>query len=305
MIRWHRDIALIHQFNVEDEIGLCWNAWMRLVRPRTPERAVGQLPGDEKTALAADLHSRKALVKPRNHAAQALGEADGLRLANRDLAVGTPDHVAVFIENRLAGVVVGGVELVSVSRQPSGVMDLVHLSWFSIGAGADLDVLVAQRESRNRRTLYRWHSRGHVDANRCRPCDGPGSGSGMGHRFSSSLGNCGGRARRHQQNQRNASHISYCLQPGSSRESKKLFRPEKSAELQLHSASNAASSAVLGARCSTTIDSCGACAPSPTAPKPSRVGTPNAAVKFPSEAPPVDASSSVKPNSAASALALW
>src|ERR1035437_6724123 len=157
MIRWHRNIALIHQFNIEEEIGLCWNAWMRLVRPRTPERAVGQLPGDEKTALAADLHSRKALVKPRNHAAQALGEADGLRLANRDLALGIPHHVAVFIENRLAGGVVGG---------------------------ADLDVLIAKRESRNQWALHRRHTRRQLDANRCRPCDGPGSGSGMGRRFS-------------------------------------------------------------------------------------------------------------------------
>ena len=61
--------------------------------------------------------------------------------------------------------------------------------------------------------------------------------------------------------------------------------------------------AVLGTRCSTTTDSCAACAPSPTAPNPSSVGTPSAAVKLPSEPPPVAASSSVKPSSAASSLA--
>ena len=56
-----------------------------------------------------------------------------------------------------------------------------------------------------------------------------------------------------------------------------------------------ASSAVRGARCSTITDSCRACAPSPTAPMPSSVGMPSAAVKFPSDAPPVAASSSTKP----------
>ena len=43
-----------------------------------------------------------------------------------------------------------------------------------------------------------------------------------------------------------------------------------------------------------TTDSCAACAPSPTAPIPSSVGTPRAAVKLPSEPPPVAASSRVE-----------
>src|ERR1039458_906962 len=70
-----------------------------------------------------------------------------------------------------------------------------------------------------------------------------------------------------------------------------------------HPAINPASSAVLGARCSTRIDSWRASAPSPTAPLPSRVGMPSAAVKLPSEAPPVEASFSGKPSSAARLLA--
>ncbi len=49
-------------------------------------------------------------------------------------------------------------------------------------------------------------------------------------------------------------------------------------------------------------DSCGECAPSPTAPMPSSVGMPSAAVKLPSEAPPVAASSSAKPRSAGKRL---
>ena len=47
-----------------------------------------------------------------------------------------------------------------------------------------------------------------------------------------------------------------------------------------------ASSAVRFANSLSRIDSCTACAPSPTAPIPSNVGIPSAAVKFPSEPPP-------------------
>src|SRR5205085_8991097 len=46
-------------------------------------------------------------------------------------------------------------------------------------------------------------------------------------------------------------------------------------------------------------DSCSAWAPSPTAPKPSSVGIPSAAVKFPSDPPPTAASSNFHPSSLA------
>ena len=59
----------------------------------------------------------------------------------------------------------------------------------------------------------------------------------------------------------------------------------------------AASSAVLGTSASSKIDSRCACAPSPTAPIPSRVGIPRAEVKFPSEPPPVAASCKMKTQS--------
>src|SRR5258708_39237931 len=52
-----------------------------------------------------------------------------------------------------------------------------------------------------------------------------------------------------------------------------------------------------------TIFSRGLCAFSPTAPSPSRVGTPIAAVKFPSDPPPTKASPRVTPISFASARA--
>src|SRR5437660_11893427 len=56
----------------------------------------------------------------------------------------------------------------------------------------------------------------------------------------------------------------------------------------------AASRAALLGISERTTDSWAACAPSPTAPRPSSVGTPRAAVKLPSEAPPVLLSSSTQ-----------
>jgi hypothetical protein len=61
--------------------------------------------------------------------------------------------------------------------------------------------------------------------------------------------------------------------------------------------SNIASSAVRSAIRSSRMLSFTACAPSPTPPSPSSVGTPSAAVKLPSEPPPVADSSSFTPNS--------
>src|SRR3981081_1521357 len=60
----------------------------------------------------------------------------------------------------------------------------------------------------------------------------------------------------------------------------------------------AASTAVLGTRASSRIDSWEACAPSPTAPIPSSVEIPRAEVKFPSEPPPAAASRHLKPSPA-------
>ena len=65
----------------------------------------------------------------------------------------------------------------------------------------------------------------------------------------------------------------------------------------------AANNAVRGASESMRIDSFSACAPRPTAPMPSRVGMPRTEVKFPSEPPPVEASSNTNPSDAASSFA--
>lgn len=57
-------------------------------------------------------------------------------------------------------------------------------------------------------------------------------------------------------------------------------------------ASKPASSAARSGNFAINTHSLGLCAPSPTAPSPSSVGTPNAAVKFPSDPPPVEDSPS-------------
>ena len=63
--------------------------------------------------------------------------------------------------------------------------------------------------------------------------------------------------------------------------------------------SNPATSAALQGSGSRSTCSSAACAPPPMAPSPSRVGTPRAAVKFPSDPPPDPPSPSSRPNSAA------
>jgi hypothetical protein len=60
-------------------------------------RPVGHLPRDEDAALAADLHSYKALIKARNRSADSLYERQGLRVAQLGFAIGAHDRLAVFI----------------------------------------------------------------------------------------------------------------------------------------------------------------------------------------------------------------
>jgi hypothetical protein len=78
MLGWHGQIGHVHQFNVEDQVGLLRNSRMSGVGSRMAFCAIGQLPGDEDAALAADPHAVKALVEAGNHAAKALREWHGL-----------------------------------------------------------------------------------------------------------------------------------------------------------------------------------------------------------------------------------
>ncbi len=121
---------------------------MSRIRSRTPIRSVRQLPGNEDPPLPANLHPGKPLVEPRNRPPHTLDKRDRLRIAQLDLAVGVPLHLAVLIHNRLPRMIVGGVELAPVIRapvgpQPPGVVNLVNLARLRVSAGTDFDVLVA------------------------------------------------------------------------------------------------------------------------------------------------------------------
>lgn len=166
--------------------------------------AIGQLPGDEQAAPAADLHAGESLVEAGNQAAHALGKGHGLRIALLGLAVVAEHRLAVLVFEWLSGVVVGGVELVPVSGQPASVMNLVHLVGLGLGAGADFEVLVAQGKGCLDDAFHHGHSGRQLDAGRC--------GSRMvrrgrgGSRLGRGLGACGSGACRQEQNQNGVFH---------------------------------------------------------------------------------------------------
>jgi hypothetical protein len=147
----------VDKFNVEDQVGLFRNSRMSGVGSLTAFCAIGQLPGDEDAALAANLHACKALVKAGNDAAKALRELHGLGNIQLGLAVVAHDRLA-FLILQWEPVVVGGVELVSVGGQPAGVENLVYLVGLGHGACADLDLLVLQGEGGLLDGLDRWNS---------------------------------------------------------------------------------------------------------------------------------------------------
>ena len=81
VIHRHSDVRHVQQLNVENQIRLGWNHWVRWIGSRTTQCAVRQLPRDKDTPLAANLHAGDALVKARNQASIPLWEAERLRIA--------------------------------------------------------------------------------------------------------------------------------------------------------------------------------------------------------------------------------
>ena len=77
----HLQIALIDQFDVEDQIGFGRDS----VWPST--RTIGKLPRNEQPTLASDLHAGEALVESGDEASKALGKSQRLRIAHFRLAV--------------------------------------------------------------------------------------------------------------------------------------------------------------------------------------------------------------------------
>ena len=70
-------IGYIHEFDIEDQIGFGWNAGIIGSRPESSVCAVCKLPGNEETALSADVHSRNAEIPAGNDTMCALLEGEG------------------------------------------------------------------------------------------------------------------------------------------------------------------------------------------------------------------------------------
>ncbi len=102
-------VALGDELNVEDELGLGGDDG------RAAGFAVGELVGDEETALATDVHAFEAGVPAFDDAVLAVGEGDGLAAVD------------------------GGVKLGAVG-EIAGVVDGVVLAGLGEGAGADYGV---------------------------------------------------------------------------------------------------------------------------------------------------------------------
>ena len=147
-----RHLGDFHQLDIEDQVGFRGNSRMRraacFIRGAIGDhtRSIGELPRNEQAALAANLHSAKSLIEARNEAAHALGKRHGLRFSQLGFAILAEHRLAVFVFLWLAGVIERGVEFDAVCGAIAGVIHLIQLAGLGVGASADLDVLVFQRE---------------------------------------------------------------------------------------------------------------------------------------------------------------
>lgn len=112
--------------------------------PRDVARSVGKLPRNKETALAANLHSGKALVKAGNQASIALRKDQGLHVHLR-LSIGSHHRLAVFAHHRRLAVGIR-IELLAGCRKITRVIHVVELVGLSVSPGTNLDVLKAQGE---------------------------------------------------------------------------------------------------------------------------------------------------------------
>jgi hypothetical protein len=151
-LRWHLHIALIHEFDIENQVRLRWNPGIVCIRPRPSPRTIRKLPRDKQPALASYVHSREPLVESGDHAPEPLGKTDRLALAHLWFAVGVQFGLSIFAHYRHL-VVIGRIELVTIGRKPPRVMDLVDLVWLSLGSGADANILIPQAESCSQRAV--------------------------------------------------------------------------------------------------------------------------------------------------------
>ena len=189
----------VHEFHVEDEVGFGGNA-REARNPRCRRRTrrlvaqpVGQLPGNEDAALASNPHAGEPGVEAGNHTAKALWQRRGLGF-HLGFAVGVHDGLAVGAPDGLL-VIFPRVELHTVGRAPSGVLEMPELSGFAHSAFADHEVFVVHHEGDGldgavRHRLDAWRE---LDPGRRRGCGRTG-GFGSGARGRSALGRrrCGG-----------------------------------------------------------------------------------------------------------------
>ena len=145
MIRRQLQVTHIHKLDIKDQISLGRNSWMRRVRPRTAACAIRQFPRNKEASLSSDLHADKPLIESGNHAPKSLRNADGLRIAHLRLAALVNLRLTIGPNNRCA-VIIRRIKLVPVSREPTGVLNLIELVRLSFHSGADFDVLITQRE---------------------------------------------------------------------------------------------------------------------------------------------------------------
>ena len=269
--------------------------------------AIGHLPRNENAAFAADSHASEAVIETRDNAARSLREWHWLGILHLGLSIVAHYGLAIF-HLRLP-MVIPGVKLDAVSGAPTDVLDVPELSWLAHGTGSHLDVFVVQGKRRLQCTMHNLGTPGGslihagsvdvaVDALTVVAVDllfaAEDAVEGLGAVWAPAAAMAAARETR---------AIRFMMRKFSNSILHGVYQAGfAAAGFHDQRINIPASSAVRGARCSMRTDSWGACAPSPTAPMPSSVGMPSAAVKLPSDPPPVDASSSAKPSSAASEL---
>ena len=124
--------------------------------------SVSQLPWDKEPPLATDFHALESLVKAGDQAAKALNKSQRLRFAHFGFAAGVQLGLAI-LSHHLSCVVIRRVKLAASGGEPAGVVHFVDLVRFSFFAGADPDVLIAQRKRDPYRDMSGWNSRRQFD----------------------------------------------------------------------------------------------------------------------------------------------
>src|SRR4051812_32253341 len=107
--------------------------------------SIGQLPGDEDAPLSAEAHAVHSVIESGNEPAHTLGEYQRFGIAHLRLTVRIHFGLTVLIANGLL-VIFPVVEDYAVCRAPALVLDTPQLARLAYSAGANLDVLIFQRE---------------------------------------------------------------------------------------------------------------------------------------------------------------